>query len=286
METSPLTFRFFQAYINCLRLILIFLPPFGMLLKIDPFFYSIPYFLPNRLMIFLGPYGFIVLRWFLITIALLEICRNLIFLFILLFTLLQNIIGSLKFILELGNSVGRQIPRRVELNTTEQERSLAWILSYRSMKSIRCFRTLQIVFVPRLQVILSNVFCSLLAIGLAASVVSNFVTFRMSYLIPMPLFLYFPCMSFYTAVLIYASMFQGIRIHGTFESILRGWRTQAITFPRKNKLFSREVRSISPFTVKVMLGNNSFFQLKRSVKTTFYWALIERSINAMLSIKI
>lgn len=125
-----------------------------------------------------------------------------------------------------------------------------------------------------------------IAFCLVNIVLANFISIKFHGVIPMPLYAYYP----FTSVTMMSSCLgtllpQATGIYESSAEIARKWNTSTCntTVGLNRNMFKRQVRSVQKIGMVAGFGFVTFKTLQRAFKAEFVIAVLEYTINAVLS---
>ncbi|OXA45289.1 hypothetical protein Fcan01_19896 [Folsomia candida] len=151
-----------------------------------------------------------------------------------------------------------------------------------SLHSIRVYQRFCILN-KNLESISTTLAFLLLSLGFGFTVTCNFVTVRMFAVIRMPFYLFFPMGSLVAMVGIGILLPYGIACHELSRKLLVGWR-KTLGSKRGSMRFEEKIgKGLRPIGIKVGSGEFSLFVLKKSTKSTYYVAVMNTTIDALMT---
>ncbi|OXA47151.1 hypothetical protein Fcan01_18290 [Folsomia candida] len=151
-----------------------------------------------------------------------------------------------------------------------------------SLYSIQIYQRFRIL-AKNLEAISALVASLLLSLGFGFTVTCNFVSVRMAGVIPMPFYLVFPIGSLLGMVGIRLLLPYGIACHENSSKLLVEWRTRLRLKRGNMRLEEKMGRMLIPIGIRVGSGEFSFFVLKKSTRSTYYMALMDYTVNALMA---
>lgn len=137
------------------------------------------------------------------------------------------------------------------------------------------------------------VLASLMLAGLVLGIMSNFCTIALYSHIAMPYYLCFPILGVFIAIVVHVTMPVGANVYedslkllGEREKVFAEMAVVGFGTSKKGKIWAKKCASLRPISVSAGLLGCNFFTLKSSTRTVFYTEYVQKSIDALLSIKV
>lgn len=118
--------------------------------------------------------------------------------------------------------------------------------------------------------------------GFLTTTAFNYVSLRLHHVIPMPMYLWFPSVSIMLPVVINVLLLMMINVYEGSVKVQNGWLREARN-SRDLKYLTKRLEGVRPLRIFVGVGGINFYFFKQSTKVTFYSAIIDCTINALLS---
>lgn len=130
--------------------------------------------------------------------------------------------------------------------------------------------------------IFSNIAAVLMGAGFLLNISFNYVTLKLYHVVPMPMYLWFPTVSVLIPILIAILLPMMINVYEGSVQVqnLWGWHSGK---SRDLKYLRRRLLGARPLRMTTGIGGVNFYFFKQSTKVTFYSAIIDYTINALLS---
>jgi hypothetical protein len=156
-----------------------------------------------------------------------------------------------------------------------------------SAKFITIYHHLQIIMNS------ASTFSSLLGLstyffGLGVGIMCNYATIALWPWVPMPAFLFFPGTSLITLLMIHFTVPVMIDVRRKTRKLLAKKRRKVGLNPSQAKIrkyMKMVLRGMSPIAFRAGTEDFTFFTFKISTRSELYKALVEYTINALLSVK-
>jgi hypothetical protein len=254
-----------MTFLNCFPLLV----PLIVYLKIDPFYYVFVLICPDNVLINIL---IVLLRALLSFLCVVFAVRH--------FNMI--LVAGLESLRTVKCRLNSLVPKSFDYHLSNKTPAWQWV---QCMKSVFEYRVFFTFFVFYAQEVLSNVAFASMTTALVAGVIVNFGSLRMYHLAPFPVYFASVSLSLVIPVLCFGLLPFVTSVIESSDKVLRQWMVQARVFPLiRRRLFRREIRSLVPCSVKMMLGNYNFMVVRNSVTMSFFRRYCEYTINACLSI--
>lgn len=120
--------------------------------------------------------------------------------------------------------------------------------------------------------------------ALLCTVCANFATFKMYFIIPMPLYLIFPITAVMTLVLVELMLPNYSKCYEHSKLLAGGWK---ITSMRKsNSFLFKTAKSLSPLKLYANIAGFNLFHVQNSTKSTYLSAVLLYTMNVLVSVSV
>lgn len=123
----------------------------------------------------------------------------------------------------------------------------------------------------------------LMLLGLVLSVTFNFLTVKMRSVLPLPYYLVCPMAAGIIPVAIQILVPVAIRIFEDSAKLMQTWRF-ALKRTWDRKYLRRRLRACKAAKIYAGVFKFNFFHLSRSTKGTFWYAIVDYTITALISV--
>jgi len=126
----------------------------------------------------------------------------------------------------------------------------------------------------------------IMSLGLLVSITFNFASLRMYGIIPMPMFLFYPVVAAIVPLLAHTLLPEGTMAYETTKAITQTWSytVRHSNSPKHTKYILKKIKSIRPAGFYAGIGGFNLYLLKNSTKSTYYWIMVEYTLDCLLSI--
>ncbi|OXA42142.1 hypothetical protein Fcan01_23249 [Folsomia candida] len=150
--------------------------------------------------------------------------------------------------------------------------------------SIRMYQRFRIIF-KTMENTTTFLATLMLSIGFGFTVMCNFTTVRMLGVIRMPFYLFFPTAALVAMAAIGILLPYGIASWERSGKLLAGWRVRLRV---KWGIFMRRyceqtVKGLRPIGLRAGMGEFNFFVFKKSTKSSYYVAVMDKTIEALMT---
>lgn len=157
-------------------------------------------------------------------------------------------------------------------------------ISMSRVKSMQCLRKyyyLQIIL-QTMYDLSAPVIAALMTIGLLLSVTFNFLCVKMRSVLPMPYYLVCFVAAGIILVLIQILLPLAINVYEDSEALMQIWKV-ALRYSCDRKYLRRRLRACKAVRFYAGLFKYNFFYISLSTKSTFWYAIVDYTITALLS---
>lgn len=130
--------------------------------------------------------------------------------------------------------------------------------------------------------IFSNIAACLMGAGFLLNIALNYVTIKLHHVVPMPMYLWFPTVSVLIPILIGILLPMMINVYENSKEAQNEWKWHS-SKSSDLKYLQRRLKGTRPLRMQAGIGGYNLYFFKQSTKVTFYTAIIDYTINALLS---
>lgn len=127
--------------------------------------------------------------------------------------------------------------------------------------------------------------CVLFLNGLVLSVTFNFVTIKMSRIIPMPIYLVFPVAATILLTMMQIMVPMLVKVYSEGEEVVEKWKYYT-KYSKDVKYLTRRIAARQTLRVKVGWFGYGFFFVQKSTKVTYYEAVLTNTISTLMSVNV
>jgi hypothetical protein len=127
-----------------------------------------------------------------------------------------------------------------------------------------------------------------LSIAFVLGMSTNFATIRLYHLVPIHLYVLFPVVSCIVVIVVHFTMPLAIQVYEETSAMLEERTSLVSTRVGDKRFLARRIKAMIPLAGNVGTGlfDYRFFKVKKSTRVTYYYACVDYTITALLSIQL